>query len=371
MKTVVCHMTSAHPAHDIRIFHKQCASLVKNGYDVHLVAAGSLSPDNKGVIHHALPVRSRGGRLGRMIVRAWHTYRMARRTGADLFHFHDPELLPWGLLLKWQGKVVVYDAHEDLPRDILTKAWIPGSIRTLVARTAECLEHFVARRLDRVVAATPFIRIRFQSVGAQATDIKNYPVIDELDYPAAPTAESPLPALCYVGTLSPQRGILTMLKAIETLPVRLIIAGSFVDQKTEAEARALPGWAKVDYRGVVSRSEVARILAESAVGLCLLHHSPTHNESLPIKLFEYMSAGLAVLSSDIPLWQDIVERSDCGLSVDPVNIEAIRQRIIWMLENPQEARQMGQNGRMAVRERYSWEAEASRLAEAYREVLND
>lgn len=172
MKTIVCHMSSAHPANDIRIFHKQCASLVKSGYDVHLVASGSLSPDNKGVTHHALPTTSTGGRLGRMVFRAWTTWRVAKATNARVFHFHDPELLPYGLLLKWQGKVVIYDAHEDLPRDIMSKNWIPRPLRQSISWFVERIENAIARRLDTVVAATPFIRTRFQNAGAKSVDIK-------------------------------------------------------------------------------------------------------------------------------------------------------------------------------------------------------
>jgi len=368
MKAIVCHMSSAHPANDIRIFHKQCASLVQQGFEVHLVAAGNLAPDNKGVTHHSLPVRTKGGRLGRMLFRVWQTWRLAKQSQASLFHFHDPELLPYGLLLKWQGKIVIYDAHEDLPRDIMTKNWIPHPARRSLSWLTEKVENGIARRLDTVVAATPFIRERFEAAGARAVDVKNYPMIDELK-PAANATPTTQRSICYLGAIGIQRGILDMLKAVEDLPLRLIIAGNFMDAQSESLARSSPGWAKVDFRGQVSRAEVAGILAESELGLCLLHPIPTFRESLPIKLFEYMSAGIPVLSSTIPLWQEIVDKAQCGLCVDPQNAAAIREAILWVMDNPREAKAMGLRGMEAVQRKYSWDVEAGRLIGVYEDLL--
>jgi glycosyltransferase involved in cell wall biosynthesis len=362
-------MTSAHPANDIRIFHKECASLADLGYQVHLVAAGTLAPDNKGVTLHALPTSPQQSRMKRMVLRAWHTWRLARKTGADLFHFHDPELLPYGLLLKWQGKTVVYDAHEDLPRDIMTKNWIPGRLRHSISRLAEIGENFIAKRLDLVVAATPFICQRFQTAGIRSIDIKNYPLAKEREQAInPPNLDKSTPALCYVGMISLPRGIIEMMQAAARLSVKLIIAGSFIDKKTEERVRSLPEWQFVDYRGTVSRHEVVSILAESQLGLCILHPSSTHTDSLPNKLFEYMSAGLPVLASNFPTWQPIVEEVNCGFCVDPYNLDAMTQSIQWILDNPEDAVAMGKRGQLAVEQRYSWETEAHTLDKAYETI---
>jgi hypothetical protein len=371
MKPIICHITSVHPANDIRIFHKECASLAKHGYEVHLVAQGTLPTDTKGVIHHPLPIPTRESRIGRMIFRAYQAYRIAKQTHATVFHFHDPELLPYGLLLKWQGKTVIYDAHEDLPRDIMTKKWIPHYLRKTIAIIVEKTEHFIARRLDATITATPFINKRFEAIGAKATDIKNYPQLSEFAHQADNThSKAPKDkAICYVGMISNERGMVEMIQVAEKLDIRLIIAGPFMNQQTEAQARALPGWKKVDYRGTVSRQEIAAIFAESSAGLCLLHPLPTYQDSLPIKLFEYMAAGLPVLTSHFPLWKGIVENAQCGFCVDPLNGIQIEQGMQRILQNPAEAHTMGQQGRAAVLQLYSWEAEVERLVGVYQRMM--
>lgn len=370
MKARVCHMTSVHPADDIRIFHKQCTSLAEHGYEVHLVAPGSLGIANNGVIHHEIPVFSQENRLKRMIFRAWRTYQLAKQTEAVLFHFHDPELLPYGLLLKWQGKIVIYDAHEDLPRDVLTKGWIPSYFRTMISWTIEKVENFIARRLTMVVAATPFISERFKSVGANAIDIKNYPRIAEFTTSSStPVVKSDPPAVCYVGMITKDRGIVEMLKAIETLDIRLILAGRFINKETEVLARSLPGWSKVDYRGVVSRQEIRRIFEESVAGLCVLHPTLSYADSLPIKLFEYMAYGLPVIVSNFTLWKSIVEVAHCGLCVDPLDVTAIERGLVNFLRNKAQLKLMGKLGQEKIVDGYNWEVEVKNLADSYELVL--
>jgi glycosyltransferase involved in cell wall biosynthesis len=356
-------MTSAHAAPDVRIFHKECVSLAMAGYEVHLVAAGTLPEEEDRVVHHSLNLNERWGRLGRMVLGSWKTYSLAKATQAQIVHFHDPELLPYGLLLKWQGRRVFYDAHEDLGRDVLMKAWIPRAFRKPIAAFVERLEHWVARRLDAVVAATPFIAQRFQGVGAVAVVVKNYPRLGEL---AQSNSKATRPSICYIGLISLERGIVEMLQAIEDLDVTLILAGAFNNQQTEEKARSQPGWSKVDYRGLLSRAEIATLCGQAQLGLCLLHPTPTYSQALPIKLFEYMSAGMPVLCSNIPLWMDIVQKAECGLCVDPKDTAAIHKAIRWFLSHADAAKTMGNKGREAVVEHYNWEKESEALLALYR-----
>jgi len=370
MKTKICHMTSVHPADDVRIFHKQCVSLVEHGYEVHLVAKGPKLSDCKGVIHHPLPTNAKEGRFRRMIFRSWRTYRLAKQTNAALFHFHDPELLPYGLLLKWQGKRVIYDAHEDLPRDILFKNWIPTPFRKSVSWVIEKIEHGIARSLSATITATPFISERFISIGANSIDIKNYPKMAEFNnFSNECSLSKKHNTVCYVGTISEKRGIVEMIKAVEQLNIRLVLAGPFINHQTEALTRSLSGWKNVDYRGIVSRQEIVEIFSESILGLCVLHPTSTHIESLPIKLFEYMAAGLPVLASNIASWMKIMTFSQCGITVDPLNITEIANGITWFVQNDKKANAMGLAGRKAVNEYYSWEAEAERLVDRYQQII--
>jgi glycosyltransferase involved in cell wall biosynthesis len=366
-RPVVAHLTTVHGRRDVRIFEKQARSLAAAGFDVHLVVGdGQGGAQVDGVVVHDIgtvgPSRAR-----RMLLQGWRMWRAARRLRARLYHFHDPELLWVGLLLRAGGAAVVYDSHEDVPRDILSKTWIAPPIRRTVAWCAERIEDFVAARLSAVVAATPHIAARFRRVQPRALDINNYPA--EADLGAPLDAPRDPRRLCYVGGIGAIRGVHQMLQALEAVDATLLLAGAFESPETEASARAQPGWAKVEYLGTVSREEVRRIMAGSSAGLLLFHPEPNHVDAQPNKMFEYMSAGLPVVASDFPLWRRVLVDQGAGVCVDPLEPARIAAVIQALLDDPSTARRMGAAGRAAVHAHYRWEVEAAKLIALYRALL--
>jgi hypothetical protein len=365
----VCHFTSVHPANDIRIYHKECKSLAHNNFEVHLVAIDMLPKSEQNIFFHAVPSQKEKNRLSRIIFRAWKTYKIAKEVNADIYHFHDPELLPYGLVLKWQGKKVIYDAHEDVPRDIMMKSWIPLFLRKPISWAIEKTENFVARRLDKVVTATPYIGKRFENIGANVVIINNFPRLDELTFDQNKNAiKNATPTICYVGLISAERGIIEMLDAIKNLDVKFILAGKFNNQKIEEQAKSHPSWKKVEYYPHLSRNEIAEVFAKSSLGLCLLHPKETYIHSLPIKLFEYMSGGIPVLASNFPLWKDIIESSKSGICADPYNIKEIEQGIQKIIDIPELMTFMGNNGKETVQNKFNWQTEEEKLIKAYNQL---
>lgn len=364
----ICHISSVHPADDVRIFHKECKTLARHeGWNVHFVSNAPLDVGNSGVRFHALPNAAGQGRLKRMLFRTVQAYRLAKAVNADIYHFHDPELLPWGLLLKWQGKIVIYDAHEDVPRDILTKAWIPAPLRITVAMVTEWVENFIARRLDQVITATPFIRDRFLSIKAKAIDINNYPMLGELSPPAISKTQVK-PQVCFTGAISAERGAIEMVSALAKIDVELQLAGSFSPVSLRSQVIKLPSWNKVIELGQVKRQQLPEIFANSIAGLVLFHPVPNNINAQPNKLFEYMSAGLPIIASHFPLWRHIIEEVNCGLCVDPLDTIAIAEAISWVNNHPEQAAQMGQNGLKAVHKHFNWESESLKLTALYEQL---
>ena len=86
---------------------------------------------------------------------------------------------------------------------------------------------------------------------------------------------------------------------------------------------------RVHFEGRVSRAGVAQILASSRAGLVVLKLVAHEMEAYPIKLFEYMAAGLLVISSDFPIWRGVVE-GKCGLLVDPEKTNEITKAMQWI-----------------------------------------
>ena len=369
----VCHFSSVHPGLDIRIYRKQCVSLAQAGFDVHLVIGADdaqiAEAAGAGVTIHPLAPLS-GGRLRRMVAQTWRCYRTARALNADVYHFHDPELIPYGLLLSWQGRKVIYDLHEDLRADIHSKQWIPAPLRRAIGGVARGVEHFAARRFAAMVAATPYIGALFDKSAARVAVIHNYPTINELAAAASTTVTAiPRDSVCYVGAINEMRGIRHIVQALEMAPVRLLLAGVFDPPALRVELMAYRGWRQVEEYGFVDRRGVGEIMARSVCGLVTLKPEPNFVNSLPIKLFEYMSAGLPVIASDFPLWRGIVEEAECGICVDPENPNAIAKAINFLLMHPDVADEMGRNGRRAAESKYRWDREGEKLVALYVDVL--
>lgn len=361
MKAKVCIFTSVHPPFDTRIFHKEAKSLVKTGYTVSLIAQYEKDEIVDGIRIISLPTPR--NRFERMTKTVWQAYRRALKIDADIYHFHDPELIPIGLLLKRHGKRVIYDVHEDVPRQNLSKPYIPVAFRKPISGMIGALEAFSARRFDGVVTATPFINRRFLNLRANAVNVNNYPLAYEL-YAEENQWEKKENIVCYVGGIAEVRGAFEMVDAVAKTSCRLLLAGN-IDSAIENELKYMTGWRQVEALGFVDRDGIRAAISRSMAGLVVLHSTINYIDALPVKMFEYMSAGIPVIASDFPLWREIVEGNECGICVDPLNPEEIAKAIQFIIENPAKAEQMGKKGRKAVEERYNWGMEENKLLGLY------
>jgi len=363
--TKLCILTSVHSPFDTRIFHKEAKSLAKVGYDVTLIAQHDKNEIVDGINIVSLPKQK--NRLGRMTRTVWVVYKKALKINADIYHFHDPELLPMGLLLKCHGKRVIYDVHEDVPRQNLSKSYIPAVFRKPISMMIGALEAFSARRFDGVVTATPFINRRFLELGANAVNVNNYPFASEL-YTAENQWGKKEKVVCYVGGIAGIRGAFGMVEAIGKTKYRLLLAGN-IELDIEKGLKQMSGWLQVEALGFVDRDGVRATIGRSMAGLVVLHPTINYIDALPVKMFEYMSAGIPVIASNFPLWREIIEGAECGICVDPLDPEEIANAVQFIIDHPAEAERMGKNGRRAVEEKYNWEIEENKLLEFYKKVL--
>lgn len=362
----ICHLTSAHPPYDIRIFHKECVSLAEYGYNVSLVCAGAENEIKNGV--HILGVKKNNSRFGRMFITVWRIYKKALELDAKLYHFHDPELMLVGLLLKQKGKKVIYDVHEDLPRQILGKYWINKYLRKAVSFLIENIENNVSRRLDYIIVATPFIRKRFLELNNKCVDICNYPITKDEGFSSI-NWKNKKNELCYIGLITKSRGIIEILKAIEDTPYRLNLAGKYSPESLRNELAEMRGWTNVNEFNYVDREKIMEILSNSKAGMVTLHPQINYLDSLPIKMYEYMLAGIPVIASDFPLWKGIIEGNNCGICVNPNNPTAIRGAIDKIFQEEEMATLMGKSGREIVLKEYNWENQIINLISIYQNIL--
>lgn len=359
----VCHFTSAHDSTDTRIFHKECVSLANAGYDTYLVAQGD-SREEKGV--HVIGVgEAPSNRIQRMTKFARKIYETALSLDCDINHFHDPELLPYGLKLKRKGKKVIFDSHENTVEQIKEKEWIPDIFRKLLYTAFDCYQKYVCRRLDAVISVTPHICDYFQAINPSTYMITNYPVLQERTERTADGNRS----LCFAGGIDSQWNHDKIIKAMEKVENCTYVLCGKGGTKYFESLTSLPAWNKVDYRGVLPHEKINEVLSSCEIGVSILSYNNNTGFKTGTmgntKIFEEMMAGLPVICTDFDLWREFVERYHCGICVDPENVDEIADAIRYLLDNPEEARRMGENGRRAVEEKFNWGTQEKKLLELY------
>ena len=366
-KNSILHLTTVHPRNDPRIRIKEIESLADRFGTVTLVVFDGKGNENRGNITTLDLGTPPALRLQRMLSGNLRAFRAVRRERPQVVHFHDPELIPLNILLRFLGHRVIYDVHEDVPRQVLEKNWLPVWVRRPVSLAMEVLEWVAVRLFNGVVVTTPTIGARFPQ--EKTTLVQNFPILLELIAATPMPYDERPPHVAYVGCVTENRGAREMVQSLALLPeagdVRLRLAGNFWPESVRRDLEALPGWTRVDFRGWATRPQVADILGQVRAGLVVLHPIENYQDAFPVKMFEYMAAGLPVIASDFPLWRRIVEGAGCGLLVDPLKPQAIADAIQWLLDFPEEACAMGQRGRRAVENHYNWAAEAVKLIRLY------
>jgi len=369
-KYKVVHMTSAHRAFDDRIFHKELKTLANAGYKVTLIAPH----DKKEAIGNIemVPIPKARNRFERMAISTLRALYLALKEKADIYHFHDPELIPAAFIIKLlTGRKVVYDVHEDYKQKMLSYEWINKRYRKFVSIILDMLEKKFSTYFDYVITADSYVQSRFRRRKVEI--IANYP---PLSFSAGLecTRNNTTFKLIYVGGISEDRGIVMIIESLKYLKNKNINFEVFGNTDNPMLLNLLNNTEKVKYFGVVPWQEVSKHLANADVGLVLLQPVPAYfycpGENI-VKLFEYMSVGLPIIISNFPKLKKLILDIGCGIPVDPTNPEEIAKAIEYLIEHPEEVKQMGENGRKAVLEKYNWEHEEKKLLRIYDELLNE
>ena len=368
----VCALTSVHIPFDGRVFHREARSLAQAGYEVVLIARHDKEETVDGV--RVAPLPEPRNRIHRMTVVLWRLYRLAVKEDADVYHFHDPELMIVGLLLKLHGKKVIWDVHEHYPNSILDKYYLSKPLRRFVSKAFDLFERAVVRFFDYVIYTTPFVGERYKTMRVRSGSVENYPSVEL----SGVFEREPQEKIIFLGVMSRMRGLVEVIEAFAIVAKRhptweLCLVGTCRPASFEGELRELADRlgvaAKVKLIPWVPYEEKERLSSQASMGIITYLPYSNNTSCLPNKLFEYMLVGLPVVASDFPLYREVVEPNHCGLLVDPAKPDQIARAMEYLLEHPQEAKQMGENGRRAVLETYNWENESEKLLRIYDIVL--
>jgi len=370
----VCHLTSVHPPFDIRIFYKQCISLKKNGYDISLIA-----PIDDFVVKeeiNIIPIKLPKSRVKRMLVVNQRMLKLALKTKAKLFHFHDPELLLCGVLLKLFGKKVIFDVHENIRLSIKSKHWLPVYLVPIIQFIYFLTERFTLMFFDALVLAEESYLNYYPKSKSEV--VLNYPIIKKQE-PIANKFTNEILQFIYVGGVSENRGVWEMIELIQKLKQNdvnclLTIVGNIYSKNLEKEINNYISInnldANINLKGLVDFKDVERYLQESNVGIALLRPIANYKESLPTKIFEYMQNGLPLITNNFPLYKQYVDENNVGICIDIDNIEEEFESIYKLINNIPLMVEMGKNGIEIINNKYNWKSEEVKLLKFYQKILN-
>lgn len=370
MKYKIAHITTIHTRGDQRIFLKECSSLAKiDKYDVNLIVSDGLGDVilNNVKIHDINVIIKK--RILRFFLTSISALKKALKLDCHIYHFHDPELLFIGLLLKIFGKRVIFDSHETVYKQILEKPYLNEYIGLIISKIYRIVEVIICFWFDYIIAATPYIKEHFLKFNTNTMDINNYPIVGELSNSIPFNKKKN--HICFIGSISKKRGIIENIQSLEYVNnCTLTIAGEFETESLEKEIKNLKGWNKVNYLGFVGRNEVKSILENSRIGLVTFHPIGNFIEAHPIKMFEYMLAGIPVITSNFKLFKKIIEKENCGMCVDPFDPKEIAWAINKLLSSEKQSEEMGKNGHRMIIKKYNWATEEKKLLKIYENVLS-
>lgn len=364
-------MTSVHVYTDARILYKECRSLAMRGYEVHLIAPTAPDEMWNGIYLHGLSAFP-SNRLFRITLGPWIMLLRATSIKAQVYHFHDPELLLTGLALRLLGREVIYDIHEDVPKQIENKLYLPPFSRGIIKRFVDGLELIIAKRMSGLVFVSDRVGRRFSAMSVPKTIVVNYPDLSEFEgFGESKYADKDYVAT-YTGNISIKRGAIEIVRAMgyitSTSKPVLELAGKWhMDSKDLID---LPGWEYVRMRGFLQRPELLELLSRARLGIHIPKPDEHFQNAIPTKLFEYMAASIPVIVSDIPILRAFVDGAGCGICVDPNSPREIGEAIDYLFANADEAEDMGRRGRESVMSTYQWKHESKKLISFYKSILS-
>lgn len=374
-KIKICHMTSAHKSNDMRIFQKECRFLAtQDDFQVFLVAQGECR--NESSVKVVGIGDKHGGRLKRMFHVSREIYKKALELDADIYHFHDPELLLYAKKLKRHNKIVVFDSHEDYPKQIAEKEYIPYYLRRLISVVYKLYETHVVKHIDAaIIPTTTNGKNPFEGRCPNVLLIDNYPILDNgREYQGTRTLDDKEKiSVCYTGGLTEERGITFLVKACFKANAKLILAGPFSSQDYMDKIMKMEEASCVDYRGICNYDEVTKIYQEADIGAATLLKVGQYAtmENLPTKTYEYMQMKLPIIMSDTKYNRSLMQKYDFAYLVNPSDVEKISEKINYIAEHYGEAKEKAERGYILVRKKYNWDMDFEKLVKLYRFILQN
>ena len=372
-KIRVCHITSAHPSYDMRIFQKECCSLAqKDNFKVYLVAPGEGRKENNVTV--IVIGDNFKGRIHRIVNISRKVYKVAKSLKADVYHIHDPELLLYARKLKTSSNIVIFDSHENYPKQITEKKYLPFFLRHFTAFLYKNYETYVVKKIDAtIIPGLTMGKNPFKGRSKRTVIIDNYPILDDRRQYIKRKKKEDLFTVCYTGGLSKERGISKLIEACYIAGAKLILAGKFSTEEYKNEVLNMEQSVCVDYRGYCNYDEVTEIYKESDVGAATLLKIGQYSvmSNLPTKTYEYMQVGLPIIMTDTDYNIQLIQKENFAYLVNPDDVIEMAELIKSISENYDCAVKKTELAYQLVQKKYNWNTESEKLILLYKKLIKN
>ncbi len=362
----ICHLSSVHFALDTRIYYRMCRFL-SHTYAVTLIAVHPKEEIKDKV--HILPFKRYHNRKFRILFGWLLMFFKAIKVNARIYHLHDPELIPCGILLKLLGKKVILDIHENIAEDLFDKPWIK---RQKLVYSIFAFFESIACKMFYILLAERSYEKRYLAKCKQISTVQNF--CDTEFFTAFEKTEYKNTLnLYYIGIILENRGILQILESMHLLKKEGIRADfhcvgelySDLDKKIKALKYYKEIESQIHFYGRLPLDQGYKMAKNMDIGICLIWPMKNSIESYPTKLFEYMCCGLPIITSNFPLYRAVVEENNCGVCIEPFNVEELKKALIAMHMDVEKSELMAKNGKKTVFEKYDWKTQTPILSKVY------
>jgi glycosyltransferase involved in cell wall biosynthesis len=360
---IICHITTVHTKDDNRIFYKECKTLFNNGFNICMIVAGENDHFFKGIKIFGLKKHKN------RFVRFFKTsiidvLKTTKKVNADVYHFHDPELIISGLFLKLLGKKVIYDIHENNSASIISKPYLKNKlIKYLLSKTINFLEKFCVRFFDAIVTARPDISEKFNH--RKLITLRNFPILENSTHNKELHIKNSKRSVIYVGGMSKIRGIEVLIDAFNEMPeYNLLLLGPIKEHVIKNKIQLSN--TNVKYLGTVEPFEVFKHINEADIGIVTFLAVPNHVKTLATKPFEYMACGKPMIMSNFNYWKDTFRES--SLYVNPLIKSEIINVTRKLMNDDELYNNMSKLNFNLSKNTYNWDSESKKLIKLYKNL---
>lgn len=356
-----CFVTGLYSRTDSLMYHRQGKSLVYAGYKVTYVVCDDLPDETIDGIHIISTRYKPSNRLNRFFKTKNVIKKYIDIVDADIYQISDPELLSLVSYIKQKNKKVVFNLREYYPDLLKQKAYIPQILKKPIASLYAFFMTKYLKRYDAVFAVADWmdniLKVRH---GVKNTCVlTNFPIVNDTFTLTKEEYMKRENIICYIGSIYTRSHQEIIFDALSKIPnVKYLLAGRFEDDVNYVNNH--PYWPKVEFINGFPRSEMGTIMGRAIISNTLRDFMGRDGSYGVIKIFESMEQGLPVLLSDVPLHQHIVAKYSCGICVNPLDSNAISAAIQYLINNKEEAYEMGKRGREAVLNEFNWQKQAKK-----------